>query len=118
MFSFTVSSNSISVAPGGSVSITLTQTASSGSPAVQYGVSSKFAGGFDKMPLDQFGTITYQTSPSPAFIQGNGSITLTFIASSSAQAQTLIVQVYGLQQTSGSPASAINQAQTVTLTIT
>jgi hypothetical protein len=116
-FEFSVSSNTLSLSPAESGRITITQT-SSDPQSVQYGVSSLYAGGWDRMPLDQFGNITYRTSPSPARLTGNGTLTLTFSASSSAQAGTLIVQVYGLQQTSGDPNSAVNHAQTVTLAVT
>jgi hypothetical protein len=116
-FSFSVSSNAVSVAPGGSVSVTITQT-SSDPQAVQYGVSSQYTGGWDRMPLDQFGNVTYATSPSPFRLTGNGTLTLTLSASSSAKAGTLQVTVYGTQQLTGDPNSTVSSQAAVTLTIT
>jgi hypothetical protein len=116
-FDFTVSNSSVSIAPGETAQITITQT-SSDSQSVQYGVSSLYAGGWDAFTfLDQGQSISAVFDPSPAVIEEDGSLTLTFTASSDAQAQTLVIQVYGLQQMTGDPNSTINQAQTVTLEV-
>jgi hypothetical protein len=116
MFSFTISENALTISPGSSGSVVVTQV-SADPQTVFYGVSSQFAGGYDRMPLDQFGNVTYATSPQPASLTGNSSMTVTFNVSSSAQAGTLSVQIYGLQFPLGDPNSAVNQAQTVTLTV-
>src|ERR1700733_8587894 len=116
MFSFTLSSSTATLAHNGTVSVTITQT-SSDPQAVTYGVSTKFAGGWDTHTfIDEHGNVSSAFSPTPATITGNGSLTLTFAATSSVAAHTLIVTVYGLQQMTGDPNSTINQAQTVTLT--
>jgi hypothetical protein len=117
-FSFTLSSSTVTLAPNSSVSVTITQTSSAPHP-VGYGLSTKFCGGWNAPSfIDEHGNISVACSSGPAKITGNGSLTLTFSAKSSVIAQTLVVTIYGLQQTSGDPTSGVAQAQTVTLTIT
>jgi hypothetical protein len=116
-FEFSVSSNTLSLPPGESGSITITQT-SSDPQAVKYGVNSEFAGGWDAPSyLDQVGDITYAFSPFVSVITGNGSLTLKFAAAEDTTPQTLMVTVYALQQMTGNPNSTIGSARTVTITV-
>jgi hypothetical protein len=117
-FEFSLSSNAVTLNPDGTVSVTITQT-SSDPQAVQYGVNSRFNGGWDAPAfLDQFGNVTYAFSPTPARITGNGTLTLTFSASSAVASQTLVVTVFALQQMTGDPKSTVSTQATVTITIT
>jgi hypothetical protein len=117
-FSFTVSSHSVTLNPNGTVSITITQT-STAPQTVRYGISTKFAGGWDASTyIDQYQQVTYAFGPTPASLTGNGTLTLTFAASSVVIPQTLVVTVYGIQQMTGDPNSALTAAQTITITIT
>jgi hypothetical protein len=97
MFSFTVSSSTVSLAPNGTVRVTITQT-SSDPQAVLYGVTSKYNGGWDAPSyLDQFGKVTYAFKPTPARITGNGSLTLNIAASSSVEAQSIVAMLFELR---------------------
>jgi hypothetical protein len=116
-FQFSLNASSTTLSPGGSVSVSINQTSSAPQP-VGYGLSTKFCGGWNAPSfIDEHGNISVACSSGPAKITGNGSLTLTFAAKSSVIAQTLVVSIYGLQQTSGDPTSGVAQAQTVTLTI-
>lgn len=117
-FNFSLSASSVTLNPNGTVSVTITQT-STAPQTVQYNVNSKYAGGYDAPSyLDQYGKITYAFNPTPARLTGNGTLTLTFNASSSVAAQTLVVTVYGTQQLTGDPNSTVSAQATVTITIT
>lgn len=117
-FNFSLSANSVTLNPSGTVSVMITQT-SSAPQAVSYNVNSIYAGGYDAPSyLDQYGNVSYAFSPTPARITGNGSLTLTFAATGSVIAQTLVVTVTAQQQLTGSPSSTVSAQATVTITVT
>ena len=117
-FNFAVSSNAVTLNPNGTVSVTITQT-SSDPQAARYGVSTEYAGGWDSSTfIDQYQQVTCAFSPTPARITGNGTLTLTFAATNVVIPQTLVVTVYGVQQLTGDPNSAVTASQAITITIT
>ena len=117
-FNFTISSNAVTLNPNGTVSVTITQT-STAPQAVQYGISTLFAGGWDSSTyIDQYEQVTAAFSPTPARLTANGTLTLTFAATILVIPQTLVVTAYGVQQLTGDPNSAVTESHSITIMIT
>jgi hypothetical protein len=110
MFSFVLSSSSVSIAPGGTASVTITQTDSSGLP-VTYRISSVFPGGFnDCLTIDEAQVIGTSWAAAVAgvpnqanfaTITDNGTATLYFTVAAGAAPDTVDTYVYGLVQIGG-----------------
>jgi hypothetical protein len=119
VFSFTLSASSVSLPIGGSVAVTITQTDSSAN-AVTYNMSNKYLGGWDTPSfLDQQQKVTASLPGGAQIpkITGNGTLVYTFSAAAGAVAQALLVDIYGIQQPTGDPNSAVCAQQILTLNI-
>lgn len=124
MFSFSLSESSISLAPGSSGSVVITQTDTSGLP-ITYRIASVNTGFDDCLTIDEAQVIDSSWAAAPnqasfATITNNGTATIHFTVAEGAAPSTTATCIYGLVQiggaTNGNGPTIVSHPISVTIT--